>query len=155
MRPFRQAPARRWYISGIVLRRELIGTRAIRVLLGDGIRQWFHTGAIAYPCQLLALSPSPEAEDLLTRFGFHCAQKAHAMPDRIALFVLDVANCEEFLSFTTSSLYPHRSDEIVFEVCKFDFPTTRFWPGTTPTTMCTSIGLKPLRIKLSEYDLSL
>jgi hypothetical protein len=42
-------------ISGMVLRPELIGTCAIRVLLGDGLCHWFNTGAIAYPCQLLAL----------------------------------------------------------------------------------------------------
>ena len=36
MRPFREAPTRYWYVSGIVLRPELGGTRAIRVLLGDG-----------------------------------------------------------------------------------------------------------------------
>src|SRR5260370_11236424 len=33
--PFREAQARHWYVSGIVLRPELAGTRAIRVLLGD------------------------------------------------------------------------------------------------------------------------
>jgi hypothetical protein len=104
MRPFRKAPARHWYISGMVLRPELIGTHAIRVLLGDGIRQWFHTGAIAYPCQLLALSPWPEAEDLLTRFGFHCCQKAHAMPDGIALFAPDLATREDFISVLLARL---------------------------------------------------
>ena len=36
MRRFREAPTRYWYVSGIVLRPELGGTRAIRVLLGDG-----------------------------------------------------------------------------------------------------------------------
>ena len=57
MRRFRKTPARKWYISGMVLRPELIGTCAIRVLLGDGLCHWFNTAAIAFPCQLLALSP--------------------------------------------------------------------------------------------------
>jgi transposase len=29
---------------------------------------------------------------------FHCWQKAHAMPDGIALFALDLANREDFIS---------------------------------------------------------
>jgi hypothetical protein len=40
MRPFREAQTRHWYVSGIVLRPELAGTRAIRVLLGDGLSHW-------------------------------------------------------------------------------------------------------------------
>jgi hypothetical protein len=53
--PFRKTPARKWYISGMVRRPEFIGTCAIRVLVGDGLCHWFNTGAIADPCQLLAL----------------------------------------------------------------------------------------------------
>jgi hypothetical protein len=45
MRPFRKAPARHWYISGMVLRPELIGMHAIRVLLGDGLSHWIYTAA--------------------------------------------------------------------------------------------------------------
>jgi hypothetical protein len=97
MRPYRKAPARHWYISGIVLRPVLGGTRAIRVLLGDGLFHWIYTAAIAFPFQLLALASSKEGELLLTRFGFYCDQKAHAMPDGVALFALD-ASREEFIS---------------------------------------------------------
>jgi hypothetical protein len=97
MRPFRQAPARHWYVSGIVLRPELIGTRAIRVLLGDGLSHWIYTAAITFPFQLLALASSKEGELLLTRFDFYCYQKAHAMPDGVALFALD-ASREDFIS---------------------------------------------------------
>ena len=79
----------------MVLRPELIGTCAIRILLGDGLCHWFNTGSIAFPCQLLALSPWPESELLLASFGFHCYQKAHAMPDGIALFALDLVNRED------------------------------------------------------------
>jgi len=97
MRPFRKAPARHWYISGMVLRPELTGTRAIRVLLGDGLCHWIYTAAITFPFQLLALASSKEGELLLARFGFYCCQNAHAMPDGIALFALD-ASREEFIS---------------------------------------------------------
>jgi hypothetical protein len=97
MRPFREAPTRYWYVSGIVLRPELGGTRAIRVLLGDGLSHWIYTAAITFPFQLLALASSKEGELLLGRFGFYCYQKAHAMPDGVALFALE-ASREEFIS---------------------------------------------------------
>jgi len=97
MRPFREAPTRYWYVSGIALRPELGGTRAIRVLLGDGLSHWIYTAAITFPFQLLALASSKEGELLLARFGFYCYQKAHAMPDGVALFALD-ASREEFIS---------------------------------------------------------
>ena len=91
--PFRKTPARKWYISGMVRRPEFIGTCAIRVLVGDGLCHWFNRRdrrPVPTSCP-----PSPEAEDLLTRFGFHCWQKAHAMPDGIALFALDLVNRED------------------------------------------------------------
>ena len=66
------------YVSGIVLRPELGGTRAIRVLLGDGLSHWIYTAAITFPFPLLALASSKEGELLLARFGFYCYQKAHA-----------------------------------------------------------------------------
>jgi hypothetical protein len=97
MRPFREAPARYWYVSGIVLRPELVGTRAIRVLLGYGLSHWIYTAAITFPFQLLALASSKEGELLLKRFGFYCCQEAHAMPDGVALSALD-ASREEFIS---------------------------------------------------------
>jgi hypothetical protein len=92
MRKFRQASARYWYISGIVLRPELSGTVAIRVLLGQGISHWLNTAKIKFPCQILALSAFPEGEALLKRFGFRYFQKPHAMPDGLALFALDSAS---------------------------------------------------------------
>ena len=64
-RPFREAPTRYWYVSGIVLRPELGSKRAIRVLLGDGLSHWIYTAAITFPFQLLALASSKEGELLL------------------------------------------------------------------------------------------
>lgn len=75
MQPFRNAPVRHWYISGIVLRPELVGTSAVRVLLGGGLCHWLYTAAIASPFQLLALASSHEGALLLARFGFYCYQK--------------------------------------------------------------------------------
>jgi hypothetical protein len=92
-----RSATRYWYVSDIVLRPELGGTRAIRVLLGDGLSHWIYTAAITFPFQLLALASSKEGELLLARFGFYCYQKAHAMPDGVALFALD-ASREEFIS---------------------------------------------------------
>jgi hypothetical protein len=64
--------------------------------------------AIAFPFQFLALASSKEGELVLTRFGFHCFQKvhAHAMPDNIALFVLDTANRDDLLSVLEARLGP-------------------------------------------------
>ena len=104
--PFRYTPARHWYVSGIVLRPELAGTCAIRVLLAGGLRRWLDTNAIAFPFRFLALASSKEGELVLTRFGFHCFQKAHAMPDNIALFVLDAANRDDLLAVLEARLGP-------------------------------------------------
>jgi len=106
MRPFRHTPAGHWYVSGIVLRPELAGTCAIRVLLAGGLRRWLDTAAIAFPFQFLALASSKEGELVLTRFGFHSCQKAHAMPDNIALFVLDAENRDDLLSVLEPRLGP-------------------------------------------------
>jgi hypothetical protein len=104
MHRFRQIPAYKWYISGMVLRPGLSGTCGIRVLFGDGLRHWFKTAAIAFPCQLLVLSPWPESELLLGSFGFYCCQKAHAMPDGFALYALDVASRDDFASLLQARL---------------------------------------------------
>ena len=110
MQPFRNAPVRHWYISGIVLRPELVGTSAVRVLLGGGLYHWLYTAAIASPFQLLALASSHEGALLLARFGFYCYQKAHAMPDGVALFALD-STSEEFSSLLQRRGIHSRSPE--------------------------------------------
>jgi hypothetical protein len=55
MRVFKDAPARYWYVSGIVLRPELIGGRAIRILLSHGVGSWISSANIKFPSELLAL----------------------------------------------------------------------------------------------------
>ena len=65
MRVFRDAPARYWYVSGIVLRPELIGGRAIKILLSHGVGSWLASAHIQFPCELLALAYSDQGQALL------------------------------------------------------------------------------------------
>jgi hypothetical protein len=65
MRVFRDAPARYWYVSGIVLRPELIGCRAIRILLSHGVGSWLSSANIEFPSELLALAYSKQGQALL------------------------------------------------------------------------------------------
>jgi transcriptional regulator with XRE-family HTH domain len=85
-----QIRARQWYITGIVLRQELIGSHGIRILLGKGLRSWVECSRIDYPCEILALAYSAEGEALLRRFSFYCVQEKETMPDQCALYQLDL-----------------------------------------------------------------
>ena len=107
MRPFREAPTRYWYVSDIVLRPELGGTRAIRVLLGDGLSHWIYTAAITFPFQFLALASSKEGELLLARFGFYCYQKA-CYAERCCAF-RSRREPRRVYFFAKSARYPRRS----------------------------------------------
>ena len=90
MRAFLKAPAQHWYVSGIVLRPELIGGRAIRVLLSQGLKSWLAAVQIHFPSRLLALAYSRQGEALLEGFNFFKLQNASAMPDKVPLFALQV-----------------------------------------------------------------
>lgn len=68
MRPFINASTRFSYISRIVLRSELRGGRAIKILLSRGIGCWPATAHIHFPCQLLALAYSEQVQALLDEF---------------------------------------------------------------------------------------
>ncbi len=70
MHTFVSAPAHFWYISGIVLRPELIGGRAIKILLSHGIGSWLATAQFKFPCELLALAYSDQGQALLEGFNF-------------------------------------------------------------------------------------
>jgi len=98
MRAFRDAPARYWYVSGIVLRPELIGGRAIRILLSHGVGSWLSTSNIHFPSELLALAYSKQGQALLEGFNFFKVQNAGMMPDRVPLFGLQLASKEQFVS---------------------------------------------------------
>ena len=79
-----------WYVSGIVLRPELIGGRAIRVLLSQGLNSFLDSVQFHFPCQLLALAYSRQGEALLEGFNFFKLQHASAMPDGAPLFCLQL-----------------------------------------------------------------
>ena len=97
MRPFIKASTQFWYISGIVLRSELVGGRAIKILLSHGIGSWLASAHIHFPCELLALAYSEQGQALLEGFDFFKLQNAKAMPDRVPLFALQVGDREQLL----------------------------------------------------------
>ena len=98
MRSYLDGPARSWYVSGIVLRPQLIGSRAIRVLLSQGIGSWLKSPNIEFPCELLALAYSAQGQALLEGFNFFRIQNGAAMPDHVPLFGLELDTREQFVS---------------------------------------------------------
>jgi hypothetical protein len=102
MRPFINDSTQFWYISGIVLRSELRGGRAIKILLSRGIGCWLARAHIHFPCDLLALAYSEQGQALLEGFDFFKLQNAKAMPDGVPLFALKVSDREQLLSSLNS-----------------------------------------------------
>src|SRR5271165_1202242 len=98
MRRHLEQPPRFWYVSGLVLRPQLSGSRAIRLLLSQGIGFWLKSPNMTYPCELLALAYSAQGQALLERFNFFRVQNAAAMPDHVPLFCLELDNREQFVS---------------------------------------------------------
>jgi hypothetical protein len=98
MRTFREAPTRFWYVSGIVLRPELRGTRAVRILLSHGVRSWLSSANIEFPSELLALAYSEQGQSLLDRLNFFKIQNATSMPDRVPLFGLQLDSKQQLVS---------------------------------------------------------
>jgi hypothetical protein len=98
MRILSEAPARCWYVSGIVLRPELIGGRAIRILLSHGVGSWLSSAKIQFPSELLALAYSKQGQALLEGFNFFKIQNADTMPDRVPLFGLHLTSKQQFVS---------------------------------------------------------
>ena len=102
MRPFISGPTQFWYISGIVLRPELKGGRAIKILLSRGVGCWLTKAHIHFPCQLFALAYSEQGQALLEGFDFFKLRNAKAMPDGAPLFALQVSDREQLLSSLNS-----------------------------------------------------
>jgi hypothetical protein len=102
MRPFMNSPTKFWYISGIVLRSELRGGRAIKILLSRGIGRWLACARIDFPCELLALAYSEQGRALLEGFDFFKLQNARAMPDGVPLFALQVSDKNQLLTSLNS-----------------------------------------------------
>jgi len=89
---------RAWYISGIVLRPELRGTRAVRILLSSGIRSWLSSANVEFPSELLALAYSEQGQSLLERLNFFKIQNARSMPDRVPLYGLQLPSKQQLVS---------------------------------------------------------
>jgi hypothetical protein len=98
MRTFLHSAGQFWYISGIVLRSELRGGRAITILLSQCIGSWLATAHVRFPCQLLALAYSEQGESLLEGFDFFKLRNAKTMPDGVPLFALKVSARDKLLS---------------------------------------------------------
>jgi hypothetical protein len=98
IRTFINASTRFWHISGIVLQSELIGGRAIKILLSHGIGSWLATAHIHFPCELLALAYSEQGQALLEGFDFFNLQNFKAMPDNVPLFGLHISDREQLVS---------------------------------------------------------
>jgi hypothetical protein len=98
MRAFRHTPTQSWYISGIVLRPELRGGRAITILLSHCIGSWLSSANIHFPCQLVALAYSEQGQALPEGFDFFKLQNAKTMPDGVPLFALKISAREQLLS---------------------------------------------------------
>jgi hypothetical protein len=85
-----------WYISGIILHADLIGSRAIKILLTESLGEWLSShGLIKFPCEILALAYSTQGKALLERFGFYPLQTADEMPDKAPLFGQSLSSREE------------------------------------------------------------
>ena len=98
MRGYIDGPARFWYVSGIVLRLQLVGSRAIKVLMSQGIASCLRSPNIAFPCELLALANSDQGQALLDGLNFFRIQNAAAMPDHVPLYGLELENREQLVS---------------------------------------------------------
>ena len=85
-------PAKFWYVTGIVLREDWMGTSAIKPLLDGGIGSWIEKGKIAYPCEIAALAYSKAGNLLLNRFKFYTVQHASDMPDKYPLYEIQIAS---------------------------------------------------------------
>jgi hypothetical protein len=91
-------PIRHWYASGVVVRPELTGSLALKVLLWRGLAAWLKQAQVTFPCEWLALAYSAQGQALLERFGFARLQAAEAMPDRVPLFGLPFRDRQRFVS---------------------------------------------------------
>ena len=96
-------PAQSWYVTGLMLRDELIGYGGgVKKLLNGALGVWLHRLKVGYPCEILALAYSEDGDRLLQRFGFHIAQQRHFMPDNIPLYRLAAQNKKELLGLLCS-----------------------------------------------------
>jgi hypothetical protein len=91
------SPTQCWYVTGIVLREQLIGSRGSKMLLKDGLGSWLKMAKIQYPCQILALAYSKHGKRLLERFQFFKVQDEATMPDKCPLYRLNLGSRAELV----------------------------------------------------------
>ncbi|MBS0657744.1 MAG: hypothetical protein JSR82_05785 [Verrucomicrobia bacterium] len=87
MEGYQQKPSKLWYISGVVLSPSA-SSRAIKMLLEDGVRAWRRNVKLAFPCEFIALASSDEGLLMLEGFGFYRLQNGAKMPDGFPLYEL-------------------------------------------------------------------
>ena len=78
---------RHWYISGVVLKKRLRKTRAIRVLLVGTLTNWLEDIRAENSVTVCALAYSKDGEALLRRFGFRRYKDAGETLDHYPIFV--------------------------------------------------------------------
>lgn len=97
LRSVKAKPSFYWFITGIVLQAGLRNSKAIKLLLKEGFRNWFETNQFVYPTEVLALAYSPEGQALLERFSFRRLQNATAMLDNAPLYTKKLKTENELL----------------------------------------------------------
>jgi hypothetical protein len=102
MRPFVEAPCAHWYLSGMMLRTMHRRTAAIKAVITGTWSIFVSQSHLQFPLTISALGYSKEGICFLRRFGFRKLQNAKAMPDRRALYSLQIDSWEDGVRFMRS-----------------------------------------------------
>jgi hypothetical protein len=102
MRPFVQAPCAHWYLSGMMLRTMHRKTAAIKAIITGTWSIFVSQSTFQFPITVAALGYSKEGICFLRRFGFRKLQSANVMPDRCALYSLQIDSWEDGVRFMRS-----------------------------------------------------
>lgn len=96
MKKLRAGATSTWYISGVVLMPN-VSRRAVKTLLGDGIKLWLSEAGLRFPCEFLALASADEGRRLLEGFEFKQIQHRSRMPDGYPLYQLVVPSLDRLV----------------------------------------------------------
>jgi hypothetical protein len=102
MRPFVEAPCAHWYLSGMMLRTMQRKTAAIKAIITGTWSIFVAQSHFQFPMTISALGYSKEGICFLRRFGFRKLQNENAMPDRCALYSLQIDSWEDGVRFMRS-----------------------------------------------------
>jgi transcriptional regulator with XRE-family HTH domain len=93
-----RGPANLWYVTGLMLRPELIGRGGgVMRLLNSALTSWLEKADHRYPSEILALAYSAHGSRMLDRFRFHIIQHSENMPDKLDLYGLILPSRNELL----------------------------------------------------------